>query len=724
MQGLDALFNPSSVAVVGASSTPGKVGHDIFVNILKGGFTGTLYPVNPRARSIACVRTYPDIGDIPDPVDLAIIILPPHQVETAIANAIVHGVKAVVIVSAGFREVGQAGLAIEQRIAVMCRTAGVRVVGPNCLGVINPKPEVRLNASFSGRMPAAGNISFISQSGALCTAVLDFAADKDFGFSKFVSIGNKADVDELDLLRYFHADPETEVIMLYIEELQRGPEFIQEVKEITGGERPTPVLAIKSGRTLAGASAAASHTGSLAGSEAVYDAIFAQSGIIRVDSINELFDFGIAFAYKNESATGKIRRKVPHGNRVAIVTNAGGPGIVATDMTVSSGLELAKFSDDTVEVLKSHLPTTANVNNPVDVIGDASQDRYENALSAVIKDEGVDGALVILTPQSMTNAIGTAEAIVRIARHSYKPILCCFMGIIDVSAGVKHLQASGVPVYRFPESAAKSFGALYRYSRWLNRQRLAPFQTAHNKERAAEIIAQALEAGKTYIGEVGGTDLLNCYGFNVLPTVLAKSCKEAGDAAERMGYPVVMKIVSPQIIHKTDAGGVIVGVENRAAVESGFSTIIDNAQKFDAQATIEGVLIQRLAPKGLEVILGMNRYPIFGPLIMFGIGGVFVEVFQDVAFRLAPLTRNGAQNMVRAIKGHKLLTGYRGAPRTDIATIERMLVGLSEMVMNHPEIKELDINPLLVHPEGDGVTVADCRFILEKLKDDAAHPGK
>ncbi len=713
MQGLDALFNPSSVAVIGASATPGKVGHDIFVNILKGGFTGTLYPVNPRSRSIASVRAYADIRDIPDPVDLAIVILPPHQVEKAIANAISHGVRAVVIVSAGFREVGGEGLAIEQRIVAMCGAAGVRVVGPNCLGVINPKGAVRLNASFSARMPKPGNISFISQSGALCTAVLDFAADKDFGFSKFISIGNKADVDELDLLRYFHADPDTEVIMLYIEELHRGPEFIREVKEITGGDRPTPVLAIKSGRTLAGASAAASHTGSLAGSEAVYDALFAQSGIIRVDSIDELFDFGIAFAYKNESATGKIRRKVPHGNRVAIVTNAGGPGIVATDMTVTSGLELATFNEETIEVLRSHLPTTANVNNPVDVIGDAAQDRYENALNAVIKDEGVDGALVILTPQSMTNAIGTAEAIVRIARHSYKPILCCFMGIIDVSAGVKHLQASGVPVYRFPESAAKSFGALYRYSRWLNRQRLAPFHMEHDKERAAAIIATALEAGKTYMGELGGTELLKCYGFNVLPTELATSSGEAGEIAERIGYPLVMKIVSPQIIHKSDAGGVKVGLNSREEVEQAYTTIVDNARNYDPQATIDGVLLQRLAPKGLEVILGMNRYPVFGPLIMFGIGGVFVEVFQDVAFRLAPLTRNGARNMVRAIKGYKLLSGFRGAPKTDIATVERMLVGLSEMVINHPEIKELDINPLLVHPDGQGVTVADCRFIFE-----------
>jgi len=713
---LDPFFTPRGVVVVGASSNPAKLGHRLATNLIQIGYPGAIHFVNPRGGNLDGHIFYPSIPSVPDPVDLAIVILPPLQVEKAIANAIAHGVKAVVIVSAGFREVGGEGLAIEQRIVAMCGAAGVRVVGPNCLGVINPKAEVRLNASFSARMPNPGNISFISQSGALCTAVLDFAADKDFGFSKFVSIGNKADVDELDLLRYFHADPETEVIMLYIEELQRGPEFIREVKEITGGDRPTPVLAIKSGRTLAGASAAASHTGSLAGSEAVYDALFAQSGIIRVDSINELFDFGIAFAYKNESATGKIRRKVPHGNRVAIVTNAGGPGIVATDMTVSSGLELATFNEETIEVLKSHLPTTANVNNPVDVIGDAAQDRYENALNAVIKDEGVDGALVILTPQSMTNAIGTAEAIVRIARRSYKPILCCFMGIIDVSAGVKHLQASGVPVYRFPESAAKSFGALYRYSRWLNRQRLAPFQVEHERERAATIIAGALEAGQTYMGELGGTELLKCYGFNVLPTELAKSAGEAGEIAERIGYPLVMKIVSPQIIHKSDAGGVMVGLKSREEVEGAFATIVDNARKYDPQAVIDGVLLQRLAPKGLEVILGMNRYPIFGPLIMFGIGGVFVEVFQDVAFRLAPLSRNGARNMVRAIKGYKLLTGYRGAPKTDIATIEKMLVGLSEMVLNHPEIKELDINPLLVHPEGQGVTVADCRFIFEKVE--------
>ncbi|MBT8340670.1 MAG: CoA-binding protein [Desulfatitalea sp.] len=713
MKDLDAIFTPGSVAVVGASSMPGKVGHDIFVNILKGGYRGVLYPVNPSAESIACVRAYPSISQIPYPLDLAMIILSPKLAEGAIREAIDKGVKGVVIVSAGFKEVGGEGLQVEQRIVKMCREHGVRVVGPNCLGVINPLSDVRLNASFSARMPKAGNVSFISQSGALCTAVLDFAADRDFGFSKFISIGNKADVDEVDLLHYFRDDPDTEVIMIYLEELQRGQEFIRVAREITGGDRPKPILVIKSGRTSAGAQAAASHTGSLAGSEAVYDAIFAQSGIIRVASIDELFDFAIAFAYKNENVLGKMRRKVPHGNRVAIVTNAGGPGIVATDMTVVSGLELAKFHEDTIEALKSHLPATANVHNPVDIIGDAAQDRYENALNSVIRDEGVDGALVILTPQSMTNAIGTAEAIVRIAKRSHKPILCCFMGIIDVSAGVKYLQENGVPVYAFPEHTAKAFGAIHRYAKWLNRQELAPFTFTHDRETAREIVASNLSAGNFYLGELAGIHLLKAYGFNVLPTELAGTAEEAVQHADGMGYPVVLKIVSPQIIHKSDAGGVLISLPDAAAVKRGFDEIIANARAYDADAVIEGVLVQKMAPKGREVILGVNRYPKFGPLLMFGSGGVMVEVFKDVTFRLAPINRNNARMMLRGIKGFALLNGFRGEPKADIAAVEKLLVSLSDLVTDHPEIKELDINPLLVHPEGQGATVADCRFILE-----------
>jgi len=715
MDRLDAIFEPASLAVVGASTAPGKVGHDIFVNILKGGYTGTLYPVNPKARSVASVRAYPTILDIPDEVSLAMIILPPKLAVRAVEDAIEKGVKGIVIVSAGFREVGEEGRQIEDQIVAMCREAGVRVIGPNCLGVINPSSDIRLNASFSARMPESGNVSFISQSGALCTAVLDFAADREFGFSKFISIGNKADVDELDLLRYLHADQNTEVIMIYVEELRRGPEFIEEVKEITAGDNPKPVLVIKSGRTGAGAQAAASHTGALAGTEAVYDAIFQQSGIIRVESIDELFDFATAFAYKNESALGKLRRKVPNGNRVAIVTNAGGPGIVATDMTVSSGLQLADFHEDTIEVLASHLPSAANLHNPVDVIGDAAQDRYENALAAVIRDQGVDGALVILTPQSMTNALETAKAIARIARRSSKPILCCFMGIVDVSAGVKYLQANGIPVFKFPENAAKAFGALYRYSQWLNRQFLAEFESRHDVERAREIIAMCLSRGQTYLGELDGLDLLKAYGFSTLSTRLAETAEAAAVIAGEIGYPVVMKIVSPQIIHKSDAGGVKVGLASDREVKEAFDTITANARAYDPNAEITGVLVQKMAPKGVETILGANRYPVFGPLLMFGLGGVFVEIFKDVVFRLAPIKRNSARRMIRSILGYQLLKGYRGSAPADVQTLEGALVSLSDMVTDNPEIMELDINPLLVHDAGEGYTVADCRIMLQAV---------
>ncbi|MEE4357549.1 MAG: acetate--CoA ligase family protein [Desulfococcaceae bacterium] len=713
MDKLDAIFCPQSVAVVGASTSPGKVGHDIFANILKGNFKGTLYPVNPKARSVLSVRCYPTVRDIPDPLDLAIIILPPRPAMQAVADSIEKGIKGVVIVSAGFREVGPEGREIEDRILAMCKEAGIRMIGPNCLGVINPLDDVSLNASFSIRMPKPGNISFMSQSGALCTAVLDFAADKDFGFSKFISIGNKADVDELDLLRYFHQDMDTEVIMIYLEELRRGPEFIEAVKKITSGDRPTPVLVIKSGRTGAGAQAAASHTGALAGSEAVYDSIFEQSGIIRVDSINDLFDFASTFAYKNFSTLGKFRRKIPDGNRVAIVTNAGGPGIVATDMTVTSGLTLAKFNEETIETLASHLPAAASLHNPVDVIGDAASDRYENALTAVIRDEGVDGALVILTPQSMTNALETAEAIARVTKRSHKPVLCCFMGIVDVSSGVKYLQENGIPVFRFPESAARAFGTLYRYSQWMNRQELAQFSLSHDSQKAGEIIADCLKQGKTRLGELDGLNILKCYGFDVLPTELAKTGAEAVRIAENTGFPVVMKIVSPQILHKSDAGGVKVGLDSPQAVEAAFEKMLESARAYSPDAEIEGVLIQKMAAPGREVIFGCNRYPIFGPLIMFGFGGIFVEVFKDVAFRLAPIDRNEARRMVKTIKGYKLLRAFRGKPESDIETVEKLLVSLSDMTINHPEIKELDINPLLVHEKGKGATVADCRMILE-----------
>jgi len=712
MRSLDAVFAPNAIAVIGASTTPGKVGYDIFANILKGGYKGTLYPVNPAAKSILSMRAYPAICEIPDAVDLSIIVLPTAATLKAVEESVKKGVKAIVIVSAGFREVGKKGLEVENEIVSICREAGVRAVGPNCLGVINPLPGVSMNASFSARMPSPGNISFISQSGALCSAVLDFAADRGFGFSKFISIGNKADVDEIDLLQYLHDDADTAVIMIYLEELRKGEAFVSMARQVTSGNRPTPVLVVKSGRTSAGAVAAASHTGALAGTEAVYDAIFKQSGIIRAESVNELFDFADAFAYKQESPLGKIRRKLPTGKRVAIVTNAGGPGILATDMTVSADLELARFSEETIENLARHLPSAANIRNPVDIIGDASQDRYENALWTVIKDEGVDGALVILTPQSMTNALGTAEAIVRVARGTHKPIICCFMGVIDVSPGVKYLQKHGYPVYQFPENAAKAMGALYRYTGWLNRIELPESPVAHNRARAASIISDCLASGKTHLGEIEGNEILKCYGFNVLPVRLAGSEDEAASIAVQIGYPVVMKIVSAQILHKTDAGGVVLGLKNGQEVRKAFREIVEGAKSYNPDAVIDGVLVEKMAPPGEEVILGLNRYDI-GPLLMFGLGGIFVEVFKDVAFRLAPIGRTEAGRMIREIRGFKLLSGFRGRPMADLEALERAIVSLSDLAVNHPEISEMDINPLLVHGEGKGETLVDCRMILK-----------
>ncbi len=698
MDKLDAIFAPESIAVIGASTQKGKVGHDIFANILFGGFKGTIYPVNPKAKSIIGVKCYTSVTNIPDPIDLAMVILPPRPALQAVKDCIAKGVKGVVIVSAGFKEVRGEGAEIEEQIKALCRTANIRVVGPNCLGVINPSPEVSLNASFSNRMPTAGNVSFISQSGALCTAVLDFAADKGFGFSKFISIGNKADVDELDLLRYYHKDPNTDVVMIYMEELSRGAEeFISEVREMTSGVNPTPVIAIKSGTSVAGAAAAASHTGALAGSDAIYDAIFFQAGIVRCKTVNELFDYAQALAAK----------KIPNGDRIAIVTNAGGPGIIATDMSEHSGLSLARFTDETIAELHKYLPPTANFHNPVDVIGDAARDRYENTLATVLSDPGVDGVLIILTPQSMTDAMGTAEAIVNIARNAIKPIVCSFMGVVDVSDGVKLLQKNHVPVYQFPESAARAMGVLYRSKQWLSRKILPEYNITHDVERAGQIIKDCLDRGQTTLGELRGSELLACYGFTTLDMALAKNRAEAIAIADRTGYPVVMKIVSDQILHKSDAKGVMVGISTPEAAGRAFDQIMANAEDYNSMAKLDGVLVQASAKKGREVILGVSRDDVFGHAVMFGLGGIFVEVYKDVVFRMAPMGRNVARRMVKGIKGYPLLAGIRGEAPSDIEALEKNLVSLRALVTDYPVIKELDINPLFVHEAGEGTTVAD-----------------
>ncbi len=701
--GLDAVFNPKTVAVLGASSRPDSVGRAVFKNILDGGIKGIIYPVNPKTKSICGVRAYPSLQDIPDEVDLGVVIVPAEITPKIAREAAEKGVKALIVISAGFREVGPEGAALEKELCSICLDNGIRLIGPNCLGIINTDETVSLNASFARHKAKRGNIAFISQSGALCTAVLDFAAKKNIGFSKFISVGNKADIGELALIRYLHEDPQTKIIMLYVEELRHGHEFIKTVREITGGDNPTPILTIKSGRTAEGAEAASSHTGSLAGSEAVYNALFEQSGVFRVQSIEELFDYATAFA----------NQPLPRSNHIAIITNAGGPGIIATDVTIHSGLKLAKLKESTTEVLKSHLPRADNIKNPVDVIGDARSDRYKAALETVLNDENVDGVIFILTPQTMTEIEETARIIPRLAGKSGKPVIASFMGLFDVSQGIEILEQNGIPHYSFPEGAARAMSALYHYSKWIHRQHLREFDLTVDREAAQQVIDDSLKKGTTYLGEVEGNRILRAYGFPVLPARLATSDKEAAEAVAELGS-CAMKIASSRIIHKSDIGGVRVGINTPEAGRQAYKEIMEAVSRNSPQAEIDGVFMQQMAPSGVEVILGIKYYPVFGPLIMFGLGGIFVEIFNDVSFRLAPFRRNGAHNMIRSIQAFPMLNGARGAAVADQQELERCLIRLSTLATNHPEISELDINPLIVHEQGKGCSVADCRILLQE----------
>ena len=701
-EGLEALFTPASLAVVGASSRAGSVGRAVFLNILNSGYTGTIYPVNSRTKSVCGVRAYPLLADIPDRVDMAVVIVPAAAVPDIAREAATLGVKGLVVISAGFRETGPGGRKLEQELLDICSRNNMRLVGPNCLGIINTDPAVGLNASFARQRAKPGNIAFISQSGALCTAVLDFAAKKNIGFSKFISVGNKADIGELALIRYLHEDPHTRVIMMYIEELRHGFEFIETAREITGGGNPTPILAIKAGRSIEGAAAASSHTGSIAGSEAVYDALFQQSGVFRVQTIEELFDYAVAFA----------NQPLPRSNRIAIITNAGGPGIMATDVTVHSGLRLASFSRETTEALKENLPSTANINNPVDVIGDAGKDRYREALRAVLDDDNVDGVIFILTPQSMTEIEATAAIIPELARQSGKPVVASFMGLFDVSSGIEYLERHAIPHYHFPEAAARAMGALYRHTHWIHRRHHEEIAISPDRLKVRKIISRALENDVRYLGEVEGNEILAAYGFPILPARLISSPEEAVQTVAEFG-PCAFKIVSPDIIHKSDVGGVRVGITDGDGAARAFEEIMAEVRKNRPDALVRGIYAQKMAGRGVEVILGIKRYRIFGPLLMFGLGGIFVEIFKDVSFRLAPIRHNGARFMIRSIRAYPMLSGARGASHCDLDELERCLLLLSALAVDNPEIAELDINPLLVHEKGNGCSVADCRILLK-----------
>ncbi|MFC1737757.1 acetate--CoA ligase alpha subunit [Planctomycetota bacterium] len=706
LKDIESLMNPSSVAVVGATDRSGSVGQAVFGNILSGGFQGSLYPVNPKAKVVQGVKAYANITDIPNGVDLAVIIVPAKVACSVLDQAGQKQVKGAIVISAGFKEVGGEGVELERRLKEVATQYGIRLIGPNCLGLINNDEKIKLNASFATKMPQAGNIGFISQSGALCTAVLDYAAGREIGFSKFVSFGNKADVNETDLLNYLRSDQQTDVILMYLEDITHGRAFLETAREVTWLAHK-PILAIKSGCSAEGARAAASHTGSLAGSDTAYDAIFKQSGIVRVESVDELFNHAIALS----------KQPIPKGNRIAIVTNAGGPGIMATDAAVRHELKIASFSEKTKQNLKTELPPTASIRNPVDIIGDATHQRYEAAIRHVLKDDNVDGAIIILTPQAMTDIIETAEIVPNVANDTDKPVLCSFMGTVDVSDGVQYLQEHGIPNYTFPEAAVRSMAAMAFYSNLLSVEKRKERRVAADRNTVTTIIKRKLgEKEKHYMPENEANEILQCYGFPVLKSILVKDLSKLDEAIEDLGFPVAMKVSSADIIHKFDVGGVKLGVETIEQARKAFGEIVESAKKFKPLSNINGIIVERMAQKGAEVILGAVRDLLFGPICMFGMGGKSVEVTKDVTFQLAPMWESSAENMIRSIKGYGILRGAHGAWPYDIEAIGDCILRLSQMVAEHPEIAELDINPLIVYPRGKGCVVADSRILL-------ANPG-
>lgn len=700
---MDFFFQPSSIAVIGASSNPAKLGHAVLKNLIDCGYAqkAPLYPINPGATQILGLPAFSSVLQVPGPIDLAVIVIPYPQVPEALRACGEKGIPAAIVISAGFREAGPEGLEREMELIQIARQYRLRLIGPNCLGVIDTFTP--LNASFAAGMPPAGPMAFMSQSGALGTAVLDIALAGRLGLSRFVSLGNKADVSETDLLLAWADDPHSRVILIYSEGMPNGQAFIQAARQVTPKK---PVVAIKSGVTQAGSRAVSSHTGSLAGSEQAYQAAFQQAGILRAESMEALFDMALALGYQPPLK----------GDRIAIITNAGGPGILATDALERAGLTLARFEYETIHALEQYLPDAASAANPVDVLGDARADRYRFALEKVAADPNVDGLLVLLTPQAMTEIEATAQAIGQVADKIDRPVLACFMGEARLQAAIEILAAHGVPNYPFPERAALALRAMSDYR--AIQARPTPQYTHFEVDRAAvqKVISQARAEGRLSIGDFEARTILQAYGLRIPKSELAETPEKAAQIASRLGYPVVLKIASPDILHKTDIGGVKVGLNSPGDVRDAFELMIYRAQRYLPEAHIWGCVVQEMAPPGLEVLVGMNRDPQFGPLVTFGLGGIYVETLKDVTFRIAPFSRQEAEDMLREIRARALLDGVRGQPPADKEAILDALLRIGQLVQDFPEISELDINPLMVYHQGEGALAIDMRLILKESK--------
>jgi len=709
---LDELFRPASVAVVGASNKPGKVGTSLFRNILEAGFKGVVYPVNPTSKSVSGVRCYPTIADLPETPDLGVVIVPAAAVSEVVEQFGKAGTRGLVVITSGFREIGGAGVALEADLVQRAAKYRMSIVGPNCFGVINTATDVSLNATFSEDLPPRGNIAFVSQSGALCAGILAYGITERIGFSRFVSVGNRAGVDENDLLSSLGHDDATKVILLYVESLADGRRFLERAREVT---ETKPVLVIKSGRTPAGERAARSHTGSLAqsGRDQLYDSLFDQAGVQRIDTLGELFRTAKIFA-----SGLKLE-----GPRLMILTNSGGPGIVAADAAVRHGLQLPPLSKRLQETVAPRLSPSAAVANPLDMTADGGPEQYRETLTTLLSGTEMNGALVIATPTSTMTGESVARAILDAKATTPKPIAVCLFGVNDLSREVSLLEEAGVPAFTFPEEAVQGLGALAKYHAWWNRPRTDVRTFAVDRAGAKKVIDEALAAGRTVLPEYAARSVLAAYGIRFPSVERVHTLEEAVRAAEEIGFPVVLKVVSPDISHKTDVGGVAVRIRDSASLRTAWEAMAQSIAAKAHDARIEGFEVESYVEDGKEVLVGFQRDPHFGPIVVFGLGGIYVEVLRDVTFRLAPLRPLSARHMVQSVKAFPLLKGVRGEPPGDLDALTEAIERVSQLSVEMPEIVELDINPLIVKPVHQGVVAVDARVVLSPSSKSAPSPS-
>jgi len=691
---LAAILRPRSIAVVGASRHETSIGREILHNLIDYGFTGPLYPVNPNAASIHSIRCYPSLRALPEAVDLVIVVVPKGIVPGVVDDAIASGARGLVVITAGFKEVGEAGEAAERAIRDTVSAAGLRMVGPNCMGVLNTDTDVRMNGTFAATRPEAGTAGFISQSGALGEVILAHARQIGLGIAYFVSMGNKADVSGNDVVEAWEDDPRVNVVLMYLESFGNPTRFLSIARRVS---RKKPILAVKSGRTPAGARAAFSHTGALAATGVAYDTLLDQAGVIRVESMSEMFTLATAFAHE----------RLPEGNRIGILTNAGGPAIMATDALSTLGLEVAELSAATQDRLRRVLVPEASVRNPVDMVAGADATSYASALAVLKDDPGLDGLIVIFVSPVMINAVEVARAIVAAARDARLPILTCFMGKEQGKQGVEELRAAGIPVYLFPEEAARAMAGLDRYRRIRTRPEGKRRVFEVDRAGAATVLKAAARSGRTVLLPEETERLLRAYGLPAAPAMMAADETEALAAAARIGYPVVLKGVADALVHKTEAGAVRLDLRSAAELETACREM-----RTALPGTGLRFQVQRMVRGGCEVILGLARDPKLGGILMFGLGGIFVEVTKDVVFRILPITDVEAEDMVRGIRGHALLAGARGRPPVDETFLAEALLRLAQMAEDLPEIEQIDINPLLAGPDRDSSFAVDARVRL------------